>query len=154
MDQALAPLDLLTGMPDPESVRALESVLLQLPQIDLQTSHLFGGGMYARTILIPAGTVLTGALTECDNLSVVYGDITVTTDEGVRRLEGYNVLPAKAGAKRAGVAHADTYWTTVFRTDATTVVEAEDALTPEASMLQTRREGIEFARAPALEGEQ
>ena len=151
MDKALAPLDLLTGMPDPESVRALESVLLQLPQIDLQTSHLFGGGMCARTILIPAGTVLTGALTECDNLCIVCGDITVTTDEGPQRLTGYHVIAAKRGAKRCGVAHADTWWTTIFRTDATDVQTAEDEMTREADQLQTRREGIEYRRADLLE---
>ena len=31
----------------------------------------------------------------------------------MRRLVGYHVLPSRAGAKRVGLAHADTWWTTV-----------------------------------------
>lgn len=127
------------GMPDPERVAELEDVLLALPQIDLGTTHLIHAGMYARTILIPAGTVLTGALTEADNICVMHGDITVTTDDGPQRLVGFHVLPANAGSKRAGMAHADTYWTTLFRTDETEVSKIENSVTREADRLQTRR---------------
>jgi hypothetical protein len=145
-------LELITGMPDPARVRELEALLYQAPQVDLQTAHLFAGGMYARTILIPAGTMLTGALTELDNVCVVCGDITVTTDEGAKRLTGYHVLGAAKGSKRAGLAHADTWWTTLIRTDATTVEDAENEMTAEAGNLQTRRAGIDYLRADALEG--
>jgi hypothetical protein len=144
MTTDLAPLDILSGMPDPESVRALESVLRQFPQVELKTTHVFGGGMYARTILIPAGTMLTGALTECDNLCVVCGDITVTTDDGPQHLTGFRVLAAKAGAKRAGLAHADTWWTTIHRTDTTTIEDAENEMTGEADKLLTRSDRIGF----------
>lgn len=116
----------------------MEEELLRLPQVDLHTSHLVHGGMCARTILIPAGTALTGALTNRDNLCVVVGDITVTTDLGPQRLVGVNLLPAVAGAKRAGVAHADTWWTTFFRTDLTDIAAIEDEMTSESVLLQTR----------------
>lgn len=143
----------LTGMPDPASVRALESALLGLPQVDLQTQHLVHGGLYARTILIPAGTVLTGALTNMDNVCVVSGDITVTTDGGVQRLTGFHVIGAKAGAKRAGVAHADTWWTTLIPTDGLADVgEIEAVMTDEVDALQTRRAGITFVAPATLEG--
>jgi hypothetical protein len=128
-----------------DPVAKLESYLLQMPQVGLQTSHVVHGRMYARTIFIPAGTALTGTLTNCDNICVLQGDITVTTDEGMRRLTGFHVLPAKAGYKRAGVAHADTWWTTVFQTDKIEITEIEDEMTNESHLLQTRREGIEYA---------
>lgn len=146
------PAILPTGMPDPERVRALEAALIGLPQVDLLTKHLVHGGLYARTILIPAGTVLTGALTKRANVCVVFGDITVTTDDGTQRLTGFHVLPAQPGAKRAGVAHADTWWVTLMRTDVVDLDDIEREMTDEAANLQTNRAGIEFAPAATLEG--
>lgn len=144
MEQSLIPsseqtLELLGGMPSIEAVRELEGFLLELPQVDLQTSHVVHGGMCARTILIPAGVVLTGALTNCDNTCIISGDITVTTDDGAQRLTGYRVIPAKAGAKRAGIAHADTWWTTIHCTDLTEITEIENEMTDESDGLGSRR---------------
>jgi hypothetical protein len=140
MDQSTLPVEtLIHGLPTVESVRQLESILLQLPQTNLSTQHLVHGGMSARTIFITAGTVLTGALTNLDNICVVCGDITVTTDDGAQRLTGFHVLPACAGAKRAGHAHADTWWTTLHCTDLTNVADIEDEMTDESDSLGTRR---------------
>lgn len=129
--------DYIAGMPQPETVRQLESRLAELPQVDLRTTMTVHGGMCARTIFIPAGTMLTGALTKCDNLCVVDGDITVTTDAGPVHLLGFNVLPAKAGAKRVGFAHGDTWWTTIHRTDETELDAIEREMTDEHAGLQT-----------------
>lgn len=156
MEQSMIPsseqtLELLGGMPSIEAVRELEGFLLELPQVDLQTSHVVHGGMCARTILIPAGVVLTGALTNCDNTCIISGDITVTTDDGAQRLTGYRVIPAKAGAKRAGIAHADTWWTTIWPTSLADVQAIEDEFTDESALLQTRRPGIEYDNTQLLE---
>ena len=142
---------IFSGMPSIEAVRDLEQCLLDHPQVDLGVSHVIHGGMCARTGMIPAGTVLTGALTNMDNICVMYGDITVTTDEGAQRLTGFNVLPAKAGAKRAGVTHSDTWWTTILQTDLTDIVSIEDAMTDESVLLLTRRPGIQFEEKTILE---
>lgn len=138
------PIDLIHCMPSPEKVRELEHALMDLPQVDLDTAHVVHGGMCARTILIPAGTVLTGAQTNADNICVMCGDITVTTDDGPLRLTGYHVLPARAGFKRAGVTHVDTYWTTIWPTELTDIDAIEDAMTHESEQLQTRRDGITY----------
>lgn len=143
--------DIVIGMPDPESVRQLEHCLIDLPQVDLGVSHVVHGGMCARTGMIPAGTVLTGAMTNCDNICVIHGDITVTTDDGPMRLTGFHVLPAKAGAKRVGVAHADTYWSTLFVTDKTDIQAIEDQMTGESNRLLTRRDSITFESPTRLE---
>ena len=135
-----------------DAVRRLEAELLALPQVDLSTESLVHGGMCARTILIPAGTVLTGAMTNMDNVCIVCGDIEVTTDEGVKRLTGYHVLPAKAGAKRAGVAFADTWWTTIWPTQLTDIEAIEDEATPESHLLQTRSEILGWVSTMELEG--
>ena len=153
MEQTLIPceddaLALMAGMPDVATVSALEEVMLQYPQVDAGTLNLIHGGMCARTILIPAGNMLTGALTNCDNTCIVCGDITVTTDEGPQRITGYQVIPAKAGTKRVGYTHADTWWTMVWRTDLTDLEAIEDELTCESGMLQSRRgaESVEHDR--------
>lgn len=139
-DMAQPVLDRLASV---DAVRRLEDAVADLPQIDLSTENLVHGGMCARTVLIPAGTVLTGALTNMDNVCVMFGDIEVTTDEGAKRLTGYHVLPARAGAKRAGFAHADTWWTTIWPTDLTDIEAIEDEATSESARLQTRRLKLE-----------
>jgi len=145
-------LALLSRMPDPDTVRVMEQHLLALPQVDLGTSHVVHGGMCARTILIPAGAMLTGALTNADNICIVSGDITVTTDDGPRRLTGFHVLPARAGFKRAGVAHTDTHWTTIWPTALTDIEAIEDEMTSESHLLQTRRAALGHTTTLTLEG--
>lgn len=120
----------------------MERAILAAPQVDLRTSHCLSGGVYSRTIYIPAGTVLTGATHKRDHVNIVVGDITVTTDDGPMRLTGYHVLPTKAGHKRAGFAHADTIWTTVSHTELTDIEDIEDELVIESDRLQTRQLSI------------
>jgi hypothetical protein len=140
----------MSDTPTPEQAIALlavpthdeavfDAALAALPQVDLLTHHLVYAGISARWILIPAGTCLVGALTELDNVCLAIGDITVTTDSGPKRFTGVQMVPAQRGAKRRGVAHSDTLWFCVNRTDATTVAQAEEEMTREAGNLQTRR---------------
>jgi len=125
-------------MLDTVKVNALRDELLKHPQIELPLSHLIHGQMYARTGIIPAGTIVVGTLTNLDNICIVNGDITVTTDEGVVRLTGYHILPASKGYKRVGLAHAETVWTTLIHTNGKTVEEIEAEMTDEFHLLQTR----------------
>ena len=120
------------------SIDQLERAILAAPQVDLHTCHHFSGGMYARTIHLAAGTVLTGATHKTDHINIVCGDISVTTDQGMQRLTGYHVIETRAGMKRAGFAHGPTSWTTVCKTDCTDVEKAENDLVHEAGQLQTR----------------
>ena len=124
------------------AVKRLEDEILKAPQVDLETLHCLSGGMYARTITIKEGTVLTGATHKTDHVNIVSGDISVTTDEGVKRFTGYHVLPTKAGSKRAGYAHTDTMWTTVCKTDLVCIEDIEDELVEESANLQTRLNAI------------
>lgn len=119
-------------------VERLEAEVGKLPQVCLRTEHVLSGGMYARTITIPAGVVLTGAAHRTDHLCVMVGDIEVLTDEGPKRLTGQHVLATKAGMKRAGYAHAETRWTTICRTDKTDLADIEAELVEEPERLQTR----------------
>ena len=133
-------------------VQRLEELILQAPQVDLMTTHALENGMYARTIYLEAGTVLTGAVHKTDHINIVYGDISVTTDEGVKRITGYQVITTKAGMKRAGYAHAATAWTTICKTDKTDLNEIEDELVENADKLQTRHPVLAANNINTLEG--
>lgn len=128
-----------SGMPAPAHVAAIEAAMLAMPQRQIEITHALHGGMYARTGFIPRGTAVTGGLASKDNICLVMGDITVTTDDGPRRITGFAVLPSMKGSKRIGIAHEDTWWTTIIKTDAANVHDAEDDMTPESERLQSRR---------------
>lgn len=95
------------------SILALEDKIRELEPVNMEANSLFSGNIYAREIHIPAGTVMTGRVYLVDHIDVmVCGDMTVTSDEGTKRITGFNVFPSKAGKKRAGFAHENTRWIT------------------------------------------
>jgi len=149
-DNALLSLQSLSSV---DSVRRLEEQIAHLPQIDMQSQTLVHGRMAARAIFIPAGSLVTGVQTNRDNISIVVGDITVTTEAGPVRLTGFNIIPAGAGFKRAVIAHADTWWATVHHTDLTDISAIEEEMTDEPENLQTRRLALDARGRAALSGE-
>lgn len=120
-------------------VREAETKALELPQIELPTRHSLHAGMYARTIRIPAGVAITGALIKIPTILIVSGHCEVFTGGETVELRGYHVLQAGAHRKQVFMAHEDTDLTMLFPTKATTVEQAENEFTDEADMLQTRR---------------
>ena len=56
-------------------VRELEGVLRELPQVEIATEHVLHAGLYARTIRIPAGVVLTGVFIIIPTMLVVYRSV-------------------------------------------------------------------------------
>ena len=122
-----------------EKVRTFESLMAERPQEEIGTEHVIHGGMYARTILIPAGVAITGAEIKLATVLVLQGDALAYTDDGAIELHGYNVIPASAGRKQAFVALTDTWLTMIFPTSAQSIEQAEDEFTVEAHMLLTRR---------------
>ena len=124
-----------------EQIERIEDALLTLPQVALETWHHFADGLVARTIMIPADTVLTGAAHKAEHLNICYGDIEVMTDAGMQRLTGYHVIPSLPGTKRIGRTHADTLWTTVHLNPGNErdIAALEDALVEDAHRLQSRR---------------
>lgn len=122
-------------------VAAFERTRLELPQIPIRTHHVLHAGMYARTVMIPAGVVLTGALIKIPTVLVIAGDCIVSRgdDEGLR-ITGTAVLPASAGRKQVFATYADTTVTMSFPTSAASVEEAEAEFTDEAGMLFSRHD--------------
>lgn len=122
-------------------IAELEKVILGLRQVDIPTHHVLHAGMYARTITIPAGVVLTGALVKRPTVLVVSGDALVSRgdDDGVH-ITGTVVIPASAGRKQAFIAYADTTVAMMFPTQAMTIEQAEAEFTDDTDMLMSRRD--------------
>jgi hypothetical protein len=91
----------------------LEGALLQLPQVDMPVQHAFCAGLYARTMHIPAGTILTGAIHREESFFLVRkGELIVSTDNGPCTLRSGDMSVSKIGTKRAGIALTDVEVTT------------------------------------------
>lgn len=123
-----------------ELVHKFDAALKNCPQVLIATDHLFHAGVYARTIIIPAGTGLTGALLKVATVLIVSGDVLVYAGDETFDIKGYRVLAGSAGRKCAFVARQDTVLTMIFATNAKSVAEAEDEFTDEAPLLFSRRE--------------
>ena len=125
---------------DVEKVGRLEAHLRDMEQVPITTTHHFHAGMYARTVRIPKGVVITGALIRIPTLLIVSGHVTVFIGGDTIELRGYHVIPASAGRKQVFVAHADTDLTMLFPTSARTVEEAEAEFTDETELLMSRQQ--------------
>lgn len=124
------------------TVYQLEKMSAQLPQKDILTQHTFHAGMYARTILIPADTILTGALIKIATLIILSGDVLVYVGESSKpiHLTGFKVIAAQAGRKQVFLTKSDTYVTMIFPTKVDNIKDAEEEFTDEAHMLLSRRQ--------------
>lgn len=122
-----------------DRVRAFEAQALALPQVDIATHHVIHGGLYARTICIPAGVVLTGAEIKLATVLIVAGHVRVTVGDETQELAGYHVLAASKGRKQAFLALADTHLTMIFPSRASSVEDAEREFTDESDRLFSRQ---------------
>lgn len=124
-----------------KSVQLLtEAIEKNFPIAEIDTHHIIHGGMYSRTIKLPAKTVLAGALLKVGTILIINGDVLVYTDDKAIELNGYNVFAASSNRKQAFYAITETYMTTVFPTKAKTISEAEEEFTDEASLLLSRKQ--------------
>lgn len=124
-----------TDMDTLGKVYAVEEYLLSLPQVDIETLHTIHGGVYTRTIMIPAGVVITGALIKIPTTLIVNGDCLVTIGDKTKHIIGHHVFCASAGRKQVFVANGNTYLTMMFKTDARTVEDAEKQFTDQWEQL-------------------
>ena len=121
-----------------DRIKRLEEALLQLPQHPSHTHHLLHGGMYVRTIRIPAGVAITGALIKVSTVLIFNGHASLFNDGEAVELCGYHVIPAFRGRKQVFLAHTDTDLSMLFPSTAKSVEEAEEAFTDEADRLISR----------------
>ena len=111
------------------TVEALQAAMLELPQYEPPTEHVFHGGMYCRQVTIPAGCTIVGKKHKQDHLfMVVSGEVRIVDDGQAQTLTAPAVLQSKTGVKRAIYAITDTVFLTVHATPAKDVEQAEQML--------------------------
>lgn len=119
----------MTGHGIREKLARLETALLAETGVDMPVEHHFSRGVYARELSIPKGTVLVGKIHKFSQINIISkGEISVLTDEGVKRIKAPFTLVSLPGVKRAGYAHEDTVWTTIHGTDETDLERLEEQL--------------------------
>lgn len=129
------------------NVRNLERAAGEMPQVPIETHNMFHAGMYARTVMVPAGVVITGALIKIPTILIVSGHAIMYGDDGPVELTGYRVFSASANRKQAFLAVTDTHLTMLFPTEATNAEEAEAEFTDECDLLASRRDGVKPCQA-------
>lgn len=100
-------------------------------------THHFAPGLYAREMLIPAGTVIVGKTHRFAHLNTVSrGRIVVASEHGTREVLAPSTFLSQPGIKRVGLAIEDTVWTTFHPTQETDLaaIEAEVILPEVHSM--------------------
>ena len=112
-----------------DNILALERMMLADPQVEIEPTHYFADGIYAREIVIPAGTLLTGKIHRTRHLNIVSkGKIAVVTEDGQKIIEAPCTFVAEAGTKRVGLALEDTVWTTIHASQETDLDKLETEL--------------------------
>lgn len=101
------------------TIRNLQTVLESVPAVtsDMReyTDHFFAPGVYLRTLFIPKGHVVVGAIHKNETLNILLkGKISVMTSDGARIVaEAPYIFKAKPGQK-AGYAIEDVWYANIF----------------------------------------
>jgi len=108
--------EILPHVPTREQIGALEAALKQMPQAEPVTTHYFADGMYCRSVFRVAGTVVVGKVHKKEHLFIlVHGDMTLWTEEGMKRVQAPFIWVSQPGTKRVTYAHGDSTAITVHR---------------------------------------
>lgn len=101
--------------------------------VSLPVEHEIVDGMYLRKMLIRAGTLVVGKIHRKACLNIVAsGDITVLTEAGCKRVRAGETAASPPGTQKVGLAHADTVFVNVFRTDQSSIEEIEAEIAGES----------------------
>lgn len=100
-----------------------------LEQHGVGIEHHFGGGVYAKETLIPAGKVLTQHRHRFDHLSILASGVARVSVDGVaREVVGPACLLIEAGKVHEVEALSDVVWFCVHATDCTDPAQVDHEL--------------------------
>jgi|ERR1035437_561173 quercetin dioxygenase-like cupin family protein len=120
----------------------LQSLMIESKdnQVHIEPTHNFANGMYARGILIPRDVTIIGKIHKYDHICIISkGEISVITDDGMKRIKAPATFVSTAGAKRAMYAHEDSEFIVIHSTKETDVELAELDL-----VCETEEQYLEF----------
>lgn len=127
----------LPMVPTRDKICALENAIQSLPkeqQRGFENLHDFCPGVYARTVFMPANSVLTSKIHKTSHFFVVsMGRCTVVDSHGNKlEISAPYMGMTTPGTKRALHIHEDCIWTTFHATDLTDVAEIERQILAES----------------------
>jgi quercetin dioxygenase-like cupin family protein len=116
-------------VPDRDQINRLQAEMVNMPQAEMTTEHLFSPGMYMRKVFRPAGTLIVGKVHKEPHFFLcAMGEIVAWTETGMRTLRAGDVIESKPGTKRVTLAVTDAIGITIHRTDETDLDEIETQL--------------------------
>ena len=122
----MSDLAAIGNMPE---ILQIEEQILQLPQVDCPVQHYQIPGVYARSMFIPAGTVLTGKIHNFESIAILAkGTIRITNGTDSYVISEGHIMVDQPGVKRLGYTETDVVFITVHRTDNTEIEAIEDEL--------------------------
>lgn len=138
---------MLTAIDKPAPSRAqindFEAELRKLPQVEITVKNTFGPGFYARTIMLPAGTTLTGKVHATEHIFIVSkGELLLATEEGRRHVKAPYQVVCRPGLKRVGYAVTEVECTNVHITDETDLAKLEAMLIVPDALEAPMRGGV------------
>ena len=141
-----------------EKVGNLTQALLKMPEAQVQTIHEFEDGLYYRTIIVPANTVLTGAEHKTPYRVIVKkGSISVNTEEGIKRITAPAEMDVAVGMERVGLTYLEeVIWTDVYVNEDNckdlSVLEDRLYVIPECGLYDSRKR-LEHKKVDLIQGE-
>lgn len=111
-----------------QKICTLEASMLALDGAvtEIDTTHRFSNGVYAREVFIPKGMLLTGKIHKTEHLNIISkGEVSVLTEFGSKRMVAPCTFVSDAWTKRVVYAHEDTIWTVLHATESTDLDEIE-----------------------------
>ena len=137
IEQKLQGID--ESMPAMGQLYALEDAIKSsgLPIIELDVENFHGDGLYGRQLFIPKHTLAVGKVHRHRHITVLLGDVSLLTSNGMKRMQGWHVVVDEPGIKRAAFAHEDTVILTVHATDKTSISDIErEVIIPKNQVLE------------------
>src|SRR5574337_147087 len=122
----------ISSMTNGEKIDVIEWIIMnKMENIvdDLQITNYINGGVYAREMKAPAGIVITGKIHEHDHINILSeGEISVMTDDGMKRVKAPYTFESKSGIRRIGYTHSDITWTSIHSVKTDDINELEKEL--------------------------
>lgn len=122
----------ISSMTNREKIDVIEWIIMNKMEniVDsLQITNYINGGVYAREMKAPAGTVITGKIHEHDHINILSeGEISVMTDDGMKRIKAPYTFESKSGIRRIGYTHSDITWTSIHSVNTDDINELEKEL--------------------------
>jgi hypothetical protein len=110
-------------------IEALEKEILSIGTISVPVKHVIGGGIYARQITMPKGTLAIGHAhsDECINI-VTAGSVSVVIDGRVVVVKAPAMFTSAPLDRKVGYVHEDVTWITVHSTIDTDIAKIESKI--------------------------